>query len=405
MSNSNNLKFEMRTNVRFLSIVTQMGLHGGKSQAFMLIGNPGTGKTEGLKSIAHEIEKRLGKKFTAEVWSAPQIQAEDLAGLPFPDIASGTTRLLPLRVGMSILSDKENKNKWGLVAFDEAGSISPSQEAALLNFVHGGKLGELELPESISRGCMMNPEEVASNGRSLSPPAANRFAWIDWEPDFSSWYDYMTKGKGFESNVEILPEDWEASNLQFAKSLVAQYLKRHQGALFKMPQAHNASCAWASPRSWTNSARCLAAVLSIKEKPTSDLAFLSVYSNVGEGAREFMKWVTDMDLPDPEELLANPKEGKKLLDKVAAKNRMDQLTVVLESLAASAIQDNKKFQERWKTASELIFPIFLEKNDVGLPAAWTLTQVLSKVDHKNYPKEATKIKEIMQKSGIIPGGR
>lgn len=404
-------KFEMRTNVRFLSILMQLGLHGKnpKAQAFMLVGNPGTGKTEGLKAIAKEVENQLGKKYTAEVWSAPQIQAEDLAGLPFPDKETMTTRLLPLRVGKSILEDKNNPDNWGLVAFDEAGSISPAQEAALLNFVHGGKLGELELPESIARGCMMNPEEVASNGRNLSPPAANRFSWLEWEPDFNSWYDYMTKDKGFETNVEVLPKDWESTHFHYAKSLIAQYLKRNQGSLFKMPEAHNASCPWASPRSWTNAARCLASVLAIKEKSTSDLAFLSTYSCVGEEARSFVRWLTEMDLPDPEELLANPKEGKKLLDKVAAKNRMDQLTVVLESLAAAAIQDSKsrskKFQDRWTTACELIFPIFTEKNDVGLPAAHTLVQVLSDVDPKNFPKEAQKIQEIMKKSGIIPGVR
>lgn len=158
-----------RTNVRLVSVIMQMGLHSGDRVVFNLIGEPGIAKTKGVEAICLALSEALGKEFPSEIYSGPQIQAEDFSGLPVPDLELGRTRLLPLRVG-----DKVEKVGMGLVCIDEFGSLSPAQEAATLNFTQGGVLGERTLPNPIAIGVMMNPENIASNGRGLGLAMSNR---------------------------------------------------------------------------------------------------------------------------------------------------------------------------------------------------------------------------------------
>lgn len=374
---------------RLVSIIMQLGLNGGDAQAFMLVGPPGIGKTMGVKSICKGIARRLGREFPAEIWSGPQIQAEDAAGLPVPDLETGTTRLLPLRLGEKVLPAGA-----GVLCIDEFGSLSPSQEAAFLNLLQGGRLGERVLPGTVALGAMMNPEDHASNARALSAPAANRFVWLDWNLDTPTWLDYMLGGAGFGSHVSVLPPNWEETSGAQARSLVASYIKRNPTALHRMPAAHNAGKAWASPRSWEAAARLIGAVMSTGERKESDLAAMAVEGCVGVGeAESFMAWLVEMNLPDPEDLLKDPKNAHKLFPK-----RNDQLTVCLESLAQAAKQPHPKQKDRWETAWAILGPVFMKQNDVGMPAAMSLANPVPK--GAKFPEAALHVREILTNAGL-----
>lgn len=376
--------------VRLVSITMQLGDQGGKSQAFMLVGPPGIGKTMGVQSIARTVEARMGKPFPAEIWSGPQIQAEDAAGLPVPDLESGTTRLLPLRIGDEVLPAGR-----GVVCIDEFGSVSPSQEAAFLNLLQGGRLGERVLPTSVALGAMMNPEDCASNARALSPPAANRFVWLYWALDTNTWLDYMQGGAGFGAAVEILPDKWEENYGFKARSLISSYIRRNPSALLNMPQPHDASKAWPSPRSWETAARLMAACMSIGERKESDIVNLALEGCVGDGAAQsFMAWLVEMNLPDPEDLLKDVENAPKLLPE-----RRDQLAVTLESLATAATQDRDDKVERWEKAWAILGPVFVKQNDVGLTAAVHLAK--NQPPNVQRPPEAGKVMEILQKAGLV----
>jgi hypothetical protein len=382
---------DMGKTVKLLSLIMQLGLNG-KERAipFMLQGPPGVGKTYGLIAIAAEIARRLRKPFESEVWSGPQIQAEDAAGLPVPDLKSGTTRLLPMRIGSKVL-----KAGCGVVAIDEFGSITNTQEAAFLNFIHGGVLGEQKLPECISRGAMMNPEDIASNGRQLSPPAANRFAWFpEWDLPVGVWCDYMRGGPGFVSHIQVLPEDWHLK-VPAAKALIASYISRNSSQLLDMPAAHRAGCAWPSPRSWENAAILFAAAQAVGDRKTGDLATCAIQACVGDGsASAFVGWLTEINLPDPEEMLADPENAHKLLP-----DRPDQVAVALESLAAAALEERKDLTDRWNTAWKIIGPVFVARNDDGISAAKMLAKQIP--TGAIFPKEAHLVKAILKKAGII----
>ncbi|NIN67214.1 MAG: hypothetical protein GTO63_21445 [Anaerolineae bacterium] len=377
-------------NVTLLSSIMQIGLNGRRRAIpFMLQGKPGVGKTYGVYAIADAIAEARKIKFPAEVWSGPQIQAEDASGLPVPDLETGTTRLLPMRIGSSVLPAGA-----GVVAIDEFGSLTNTQEAAFLNFVHGGRLGERTLPEAISRGAMMNPEDIASNGRALSPPAANRFAWIpEWDLSPADWCDYMRGGPGFTSHIKVLPDDWD-KHLVWARGLLASYIQRNTSQLLNMPPPHKANEAWPSPRSWENAATLLAAARALGDRETNDLSSAAVEACVGTGAAEaFVGYLVDACLPDPEELLADPKNAHKLFPE-----RFDHQGITCESVVTHALLDRKDKVQRWNAAWEIIGPVFVKRNDVAIHAAKMLAGDMP--DGATYPKEAIMIRDVLKQSGL-----
>lgn len=382
-----------KLSVRLMSVCMQMGLDGGDRVAFVLVGEPGIGKTQGVRAVCNTLAEKLGKDFPAEIWSGPQIQAEDAAGLPVPDLEAGTTRLLPLRIG-----DQVTPAGMGVVCIDEMGSVSPSQEAAFLNFLQGGRLGERVLDNKIALGAMMNPANIASNGRDLGLAASNRFVWIDWKLEESAWFDYMLGGKGLAATVDVLPKDWEKQYGHIARSYIVSYVRKNPSALQKMPNAHDGSQAWPSPRSWETAARLLAAVMSTGERKESDLAYLAVEGCVGAEAQSFMSFLIEANLPDPEELLeAAAKDSEKALKKLP--ERHDHKAVTLEAVAVAATQEHKDRVKRWETAWELVGPVFIKEQDVGLNAAKYLAT--NKPEGAKNPPETLKVLEILRKAGII----
>lgn len=387
----NNTEAEMGNTLRLVSMIVQMGLHEKPVRVpFMLSGDSGIGKTDVMLELADVLGEALKRPYAGEVWSGPQLQAEDASGLPVPDLEDGTTRLLPMRLGKRCIEAGA-----GLLCIDEFGSLSNSQEAAFLNLVQGGVLGELSLPYAIGLGAMMNPADIAANGRELSAPAANRFAWFDFSMPMSMWLDYMRGGRGALAHIQVLPEDWHALIPQ-TKGLIASYISRNPSELHRRPAAHNAGCAWPSPRSWDNAAKLLATVMSIGARKTSDMAALAVQSCVGEGSAEsFMQWLMDMSLPDPEELLADPENAHELFP-----DRPDQMQVAMEALATAA-QDKTRDDrmERWEKAWVILGPVFLKANDQGISGAKILAKDVP--TGATYPPEAREITPILKQSGLI----
>lgn len=375
---------------KLLSMIMTMGLYYPVRIPFMLVGDSGIGKTEGLADMCRAIALAVNMRYVGEIWSGPQLQAEDASGLPVPDLEAGNTRLLPMRLGAKCIEAGA-----GCLAIDEFGSITNSQEAAFLNLIHGGKLGELTLDYNIALGAMMNPSDIAANGRDLSAPAANRFAWFTWELPSTMWVDFMRGGKGLTAHVQPVPRNWH-EHIRWAKALIASYIQRNPEQLHNRPPPHKAGQAWQSPRSWTNAAYLLAACRSVGAGPTSDLAALAVESCVGEGAAQaFVAWVVNMNLPDPEELLADPENAHRLLPE-----RNDQKAVAMEALAVAAQdQQNKKYRQRWEDAWKILGPVFMKWNDVGIQGAKILAKDIP--NGADFPPEARMIKPILKQAGII----
>lgn len=384
--------------VKLLSLIMQLGLHGtGQRIPFILMGPSGIGKTEGLiGGISQNISHVIRRPFIPEVHSVPQIQVEDMSGMPVPVIEEGYTKLLPLRVGVKIEREGLAKGGAGVLAFDEFGSISNDKEAAMLNAL-GGVLGERIIPTEISLGAMGNPASIAANGRELSGPAANRFAWLPFELHVPSFVDYMMGGEGFGNYVELLPQGWDSRVAQ-CKARIGQYIKRNPEAAHNMPPPHKAGCAWNSPRSWKNAAVLSAAVEACGYRKTSDLAALAIESCVGEDAAgAYIEWLINLNLPDPEVLLADPENAHKHFP-----DRPDQLRVAMEALGLAAIEPREDVVARWNTAWKVLGPVLVKYNDVAIDGARHLATHLTKLPGRpEFPPEARMVKDILRQAGII----
>jgi len=243
-----------------------MGMHGGKRVVPMLVGDPGIAKTAGVECIADALGEALNISFPYEIYSTPQIQAEDIMGLPVPLMDGGRTAFFPLKLGQKLV-----KAGAGILAFDEFGSVSPAVEAATLNVFQGGVIGEEVLPNSVAIMGMMNPETSASNARGLGPAASNRLLFIPWHLDAAAWFDYMLGGKGLSADIEGLAKDCEETAGHVARSLAVWCIRRNPGALLNAPPEHEASKRRPSPRSWATGSRGPGGGASLGVRQVSDV--------------------------------------------------------------------------------------------------------------------------------------
>lgn len=384
----------MSTNSKLLSMCMQMGLPSSGADVpealpVLLVGSPGTSKTQTVKKIGKRIEERLGCNFPVETIALPQIGAEHLAGLPVPNHTDKTTDLYLIRAGRQL-----TKAGQGVLFLDEFSSAPDNVAAASLTAIQDGKIGDAELPASVCRVAAMNDPEKATAGRPLMAPESNRFCWINpWELEVDEWVDYMKGGPGVASEIVILPESWERDYFFMATSLVTAFIKTSPSLLLREPEPHKAGSPWPSPRSWRNTTRLIAACLSMGEKINGALVAAAVNGCVGDDVGgQFLVYAHKMDLPDPEEVLALGRKFK-------MPTRDDKLLCILESVAAVAcIKSRPDFKTRWDTACDLIEMVCDTRSDVSLPVIQYLMG--HKPANVAVPKVAVKYFKLMNELGL-----
>ena len=230
-----------------------------------------------------------------------------------------------------------------MLFFDEVSTAAPACQAALLRVVLERAVGPLQLPASVSICAAANPAEQAAGGWDLSHPLANRFIHIETSPDATAYVTGMLGGWPAPEPV-ALPQNWQAS-ISTERAKVASFIKARPQVLLVVPtDAGKASRGWPSPRSWDALARALAAAGSVQAP--EDVRIPLAAGCVGEGASmEYLTWERELDLPDPEALLAKP--GSFVLPE-----RGDKAFAVLSSVAAAAVQNLT--EKRWNAAWEII---------------------------------------------------
>jgi hypothetical protein len=137
--------------------------------------------------------------------------------------------------------------------------------------------------------------------------------------------------------------------------------------LYRMPEDESdAAKAWPSPRTWDMTADLLAAAKAYEAD--SDTERELVTGSVGQGPGfEFLNYVNELDLPDPEDLLSNP-------EAFTLPPRGDQQFAVFASVAAAVIGtiDNSHklsdADDRWMAAWR-IYQIAAEAGATDVAAA------------------------------------
>lgn len=361
------------------------------NQTTMIVGPPGVGKTAITKELVKQLEERRygGKPFPLVFQSLAQIMPEDLAGAQVPNHETKTMDAYMMGSIKSLLDAKQ-----GVYFGDEYGSCSPMVRAAFLNAAQDRLFGDTHLP-NVAVVCAMNPPDIATNGQDMTAPESNRFFWLTWELNNKDWFDWLIGGKGAVSSFPIVPTNWKVKHLPKAKSLIMSFLKTNPMLIHQMPTADKATAPWPSHRSWTNAAGMFAAVLACGYPLASDHVHAAVAGCVGGGAADtFFAWVKDMDLPDPEKLLNDPKNAIKLLPE-----RHDRAMACLESVAAAAIEDHgKDTKKRWDAAWEILEPVLKTHQDRVMSAARILASRIP--PGAVFPKMATDILHIRREMGI-----
>jgi len=316
----------------------------------LLWGAPGTGKTSAIRAMAD------AAGLPCETVIASIREPSDFAGLPI--VVGQGVRFAPPAWAQRLAAAGR-----GLLFLDELSTAPPAVQAALLRVVLERVVGDLDLPADVAVVAAANPPEQAADGWDLSAPLANRLCHLAWDINPRAVADGLAGGWA-PPQVPELAGGWEAEEI-LARGLVAAFL-RARPALACAPPSDPASAGrgWPSPRTWEMAARLWAAAGAAGAG--DEARSVLVRGCVGDGAgAEFLTWLLEMDLPDPEEVLADPGAFR-------LPDRADRAYAVLAAVTSAITAEPSP--ERWAAGWRVLGSAAATAPDVAAAAARVLAR-------------------------------
>jgi MoxR-like ATPase len=342
----------------------------------LLWGGPGTGKSSAVRDLA------CAMGWPCEVVIASIREPSDFAGLPV--VTNGHVRFAPPRWAQRLAGDGH-----GILFLDEISTAPPAVQAALLRVVLERVVGDLELPTNVAVVAAANPPEQASDGWDLSAPLANRFCHIDWNADAATFAQGIAGGWPAPA-VPQLPDDW-ARRQSSVRGLVGAFVHARPTLLAQPPRdASAAGRAWPSPRTWEMVAHLLAACDAIGA--AEETRAVLVAGAVGDGpGLEFLHWLTEMDLGDPEAALQDP-------DGFVLPERGDRAYAALSAVAAAVAANPTP--ERWVAGWKVLAKAGEGAADVAAMAARVLARC--RPSGASPPPEIKVFAPLLKDAGLLP---
>lgn len=340
----------------------------------LLWGAPGTGKSSVVRDLAHA----LG--WPCEVVIASIREPSDFAGLPV--VSDGGVRFAPPTWATNLVDAGG-----GLLFLDEISTAPPAVQAALLRVVLERTVGDLALPDDVVVVAAANPPEQAADGWDLSAPLANRFCHLDWRVDATDIAAGFTAG--FETpTAPNLPERWTDAKTRARADVAAFLLLRPTLVAIPPTDRATAGRAWPSPRSWEMAAALLAAARAVEAGREVTTALVTGCVGDGPGL-ELVTWLSELDLPDPEALLADPTSFE-------LPERGDRAYAALTSVAAAVAANATP--ERWAAGWQVLGIASERVPDVAALAARIL--VRCRPDGAATPPEAARFLPLLRDAGL-----
>lgn len=157
----------------------------------MLWGPPGVGKSQGVREIASEIERRTDKEVRITDVRLLLFNPVDLRGIP----TANEDKTLAVWLKPQIFQMDESEEVVNILFLDEITAASTSVQAAAYQITLDRTVGEHRLPENcivIAAGNRVTDRSVAYN---MPKALANRLCHLEIKEDANAWHDWAVKSR------------------------------------------------------------------------------------------------------------------------------------------------------------------------------------------------------------------
>lgn len=353
----------------------------------LLWGAPGQGKTQSLYAIARENGMHL------ETVLASIREPSDFAGLPY--VVDGRTTLIAPDWAQRIKAASDNGQP-SMLFFDELSTAAPASQAALLRVALERVAGDLYLGDDVAIVAAANPPAMAADGWDLPLPTSNRFVHLDWALDAETVRTGFALGWP-EVHIPTLDPDRVATEVARARTLVSAFLTRAPQMVTVIPSAASESNnGYPTPRSWEVASILYGYAVAAGIPATARRMLMN--GTIGQGASaEFLAYIDALDLPDPEQVLADPASLQ-----LSIEDRADRVYAIGVGVLG-AVKGNLT-EERWVAVGAVIARIVEGSHTdvaVSLGSAWIAMRPTDQMWRPN-PDHLTALIPVMTEAQMIP---
>lgn len=359
----------------------------------VVTGPPGVGKTGHFMSLNGT--KIQGREVVVIPFMLSVRESAEIGGFPAPHLEDGVVDLLPVRAFQKA-NDLAESGKFVIVFLDEMRTITESQQAAAMKFVHEGIAGDMQVHPFVRRAAAANHIDDGANSIPMAAPMANRWMHIESAPppgvNALEWCDDMRMNR--YALQSPLSEEAQ-QRLPAERALIATFIQRKPSQLLLMPKAEEEiDGPWASPRTNDYVAHAWAAA------NTEDLGVREELMAMAIGLKAagvFVQWRSSFDLPDPEDVLAGTYKGN-LVDM----ERPDRTYTIMGAIT-SAVADNwspERYVQCWERHAQVANE---GAGDVAAATVGTLMKIAKdKQDVPNIAKHAMGFVDFLKRAGWEP---
>jgi len=310
----------------------------GFGPPILFTGSPGEAKSGFMKSVAQEFcvpflyvdPLAKGEGYSGAVPVIDEVISKQSDGEIYmtsghkPGIIGSHPKILRFPPNEAIFRMAQNGR--GFIGVDEIRNCPVTWQQTLQALFEAREFGDQKLPVGVRLLACSNSAKVATGGRRLSGPLANRFthvAWHGFTPEQTLEYLLRTSDTLFpqaeapdlskpypgEKIEEFIRDNWKRVFNQVAIDVFGGFLRAHSGLqhVEPAPNSPDMDGAWPTTRTWTQAARWMATHALLTEyglKISKDVLGIAVEGCIGEDASmQFSEYMRKRNLPSPEDFL------------------------------------------------------------------------------------------------------